>query len=1093
MPAHNIDAALVGMLVPDPLITEATRVAPGGGASDGDHREGSPCPGAPVWRPELSSLAGTHGGRAGAFGVRGPDLRPVVAGDAQGDDLWLRVSRAGMPGEGCEVVLGVTDVDQTSARPIADGVRWYGWSQPHVLEELQAEVTLNRGIDEPGNLAMVEADDGRVVALWANSRVYARRFDPRAGVWEAPAVDVLDPGAAMAEDAAGPILGDNAVEILRLPSGRLLALYLARNTDGDVEPAASWSDDHGVTWRAASIGAADVAIPWTRTITSMSAGLDRHRDAVLLVIGIEYTEGGATKKGWVQLASADAGASFGLVEDWADGSSTALLEPSRPKVVADPLGGGLLVIYGCLPLAGVSAIRARRVATPWAPLRGVTEELVASTSASSAVADVVAWVDPAGSIYVAWTPAQDTLVSRTDDGGASWAALATPLHAPGAGALDRLFVAPLSGRRATGCLWAAGDTATGVRAPQVLLLCASGGWQMLCQPRVAGGHPAEQRAWERTWLPYAGPVALGWTLTGTATSVATAGTWRLELSGSARRYSATTSGASTRGTIVHAEVSNVLGRSDLQAAHIEIQRGAYFAEVRLGTGDVRIYDVHGAADVATASLALANGDRYHLRVAVQGARIAVYAAKASGQTWQLLAAGSLASGGAGTDHVAWGHGADGDPLSTWHRVSVAGDCGWGTAAGHTDSPAAGTLLSAAPDSLPGALLPNAAGLVAGVALPLRDGPRLAAAGGPGLRGETWHLPASDRHPPSALLSRSPAATWRSDTDEEAVRIVWEPAEGYPHHPGGIAPGVAIFNSNLRSAILQGWDGSAWQDVAEIDTAIDGLAFTRSGDTLRFAAGGTDRGQLRPLDLEGATVQLASGCLRRVASATSGTWAADSAQATMRLEGVDGTEPTSGTALLWLRCGAAVGLGRVASYSRWGLLIPAQATAEGYYEIGRLVIGAFLPFGARYSHGRVTTTQPEVSVSAAPGLRSGRRLSRPVRQISAQWAEGVPTRLHDPAPAYQSAGGLPLVSLGDLSLVETLQHSHGEGTGQLVYLPRIERDPAATGPEVVAVRGRDWVILATLTGAPTQEDLAGEELRAGVQRVAGLELVEEPSP
>jgi hypothetical protein len=442
--------------------------------------------------------------------------------------------------------------------------------------------------------------------------------------------------------------------------------------------------------------------------------------------------------------------------------------------------------------------------------------------------------------------------------------------------------------------------------------------------------------------------------------------------------------------------------------------------------------------------------------------------------------------------VGWGHGSGGNPSSTWHRVSVAEDAGWGSHTGHTDSPAAGTLLEAAPDSLQGGAVPSAAASAAGLALCLPGGLRLTATGGPGLRGETWDVPLGDHYGVAALHTRPPGETWRSAADGVEQRLVWEPQGGAAHHPGGAAVGVAVFGGNVRSAVLEGWDGSAWVEVAELDLGLSGLAYTRTGDTVRAAVGGTARGALHPLDLEGASIQLASGCVRRVARATAGTWAAgQSATATLQLEGLDGTEPTSGTALLWLRCGAAVALGHVAAFARWSLRIPAQATVDGYYELGRVVIGAVLPFGARYSHGRVVTTAPQTSVLDLPGLHLGRRVSRPQREIQVQWAEGVPTRGHQVAPDYQQGGGVPLVAAGDLSLVETLQHSHGEGADQLVYLPRLERDHAATAVEVLQVRGRDWAVLATLTGAPTVEDVDGEELRRGVVRAAGFVLLEEP--
>lgn len=1087
------DAALAAVLVPDPLISAATLVAPGSAPEDSDLTLGAPTAGEPVWRPELASLAGTHGTAAGALGVRGPDLRLIAAGP-QTADLRVRVTRAGLPGGGLEVAVGVRDVDATSAPPVADGWRWHGGSQPHIIEEVAAGVVLDKGINGRRNLAMVEADDGHVVVLTANSSLKARRYDPATLDWSGAAVAVADPAQAMGQDTATPKTRADVCAILRLPSGRLLAGAYVENTDYDGEISTYWSDDHGQSWRSASLGAVDVALAAGRTVTGLELAYDPQTDAVLALLSAAYTDGDDTVPGWVQYASGDLGATLDFVEDWADGDTGSLNAPGHPSVVPDPVGGGLVVLYGVSTGVG-AAVRQRRLASPYLPLRQAVEELLVAVATASRPADIVAFADPAGALWVAWTPSTTgvTGLLRSDDGALTWAALATPLLAPGAGAIDRLHACPLRGRRGSGVVWALTDTAETERAPQRMLLVHAGGWQQLLQPRVAGGYPYELRGWSATWLPYGYPTNLGWTAASGPGTLATVGTWGLTLSGAGHSFSQALGGSSLGGAIAHAELTVSGGPVDSRGVHLRLVRGSQAVEARIGPSAVVLHDTHAAADLGSLAVTLGTG-RWHLRLALRDARAALYLRAAAGGAWRLVAAGALTVGSPASDLIGWGHGPGGNPSSVWHRVSVCEDAGWGSHTGHTDSPASGTLLAAAPDSLHGAPVPSAAASAAGLALHLPGGTRLTATGGPGVRGETWQVDQADLYGAPHLHTRSPAQTCRLAVDGVEQRIVWEPQGGYPHHPGGVGVGVAVLHTNLRSLLLEGWDGSAWVEVAELDLALSGLAYTRDGDTIRAAVGGTARGQLHPLDLEGATIQLEEGCLRRVARATSGTWAAgQSATATLQLEGLDGTEPTSGTALLWLRSGAAVAFGAVTSFSRWSLRIPAQSTVDGFAELGRVVVGAVLPWGARYSHGRVTTTTPQVSVVELPGLRLGRRLSRPARQVQVQWAEGVPTRGHQTAPDYQAAGGVPLVCAGDLSLVEVLQHTHGEGVEQLVYLPRLERDPAASAVEVVQVRGRDWAILASLTGAPTVEDVDGEELRRGVIRVAGLELVEEPSP
>lgn len=1052
----DLDSALAGLLIPDPLFTAGTLIdAPAGG---------SPRPATP--QPTSPDPATT----------RGPDLELHAAcpGGGQTGDLAVRVARGGLPGRGAEVVV---EVDDGGTR------RWLGWAG-HVIERV-CEDRLDKGTDGERNHAGVEALDGAVVVVWLDSGVlYSRRWTAADDGWEGAAVVVADGTAALGDTGAAPQLVSGLCDVTRLGDGRLLAVFAVKNTDADGDIGTAVSADHGASWTVTSWAASDTPMPGTASLESLSAKADPGRGTVLVLVRVDYTVSSTAYTGWYQYASADEGGSFELVDD----PTAVALSPSveHPSIVAVPeaAGGGHAVLF-----RASSSLACIRLASPYQVARDVVAQRV-TVLVSLVGGTVAAWADPDGTLWAAAGPSTGrTRLAWSRDGGASWTALTTPLFDSGAGigsGWDRLLIVPRT-EDGSGLLIFATDTSISARPAQQLAVLEAGGWRHLCQPRVAGGWPGELRAWGATWAAWATPPDAGWTLDGSAGTLATAGDWGLALSGASSAYElALLSASSSTGAIMHAEVRGVTSTTADLACHLRLEVAGAAVQLRIGTGSLVLYDEHGSASLGSASVSMSG--RMHLRLALRGTTAAAYYRADTLLAWTLIATGTVTVSGASPNQASWGHGPTvSSPVSTWLRVSVCEDAGYGAAARVTDSPAYGTLLFGAPDSLPGAPLPAAPGY-----LGLPEGVHVWASGGPARRGDAWDVELSDAYPAAHLLSRPRGQVCRT-SGTGAARWVWEPAGGQVHHPGGVAVGMAVFGANWGGCELQGWDGSAWQTVASLDLTIAGVAYTRSGDTIRIAAGATAGPQRRALDLVGATVRLASGVLRRVRAATGGTTTPGTHTLTLQLEGITGSEPTSGTAVIGLRDGAVVQLGHVTGYSRWALYVPSGSSVDGWWEAERVVIGAFVPFGARYSRGRVVSHSPQVELVEVPGLRGAARLAAPVRQVELAWVEGVPSRMHTTSPSWISAGGTAVAGAGDLSVVEALQHSHGGGLADLVYLPRIAHDPDAVGEQEVQVRGRDWAILAAPVGELTVEDVEGDELHTALQRIAGLVLREEPRP
>ena len=1060
--------ALTVLIEPDPLITPSTLIGVLGGASDSTYTTAAPIPGPAVFRP-------TNTGTSPTLGTRSPDLRVVTSG-SQATTQGVVVTRAGMPGEGCDVAAML----MVEGSPV-----WYGASQPQVIEAVSASV-LSKGLDKDHNAAAVDTLDGYAVFVWADSSaVYARRYDPRTHAWAASAVTVVDPTVDMTADGAGfavqPVVG-----VCRLRSGRLLIVTAVRTVSADLTLASYWSDDHGLTWRSASLSAVDTPITTTYAPDGLAVGYDPVRDAVLVVVTVDYGEVNDRTAGWAQYASTDLGASYTLVEWWGDGDTPAGPEPRHPVILARPAGG---FVVACSQTSAADALVTRTIGSPHLPLRDADVVTILATGTAGAVPEwVTGWAASTGLLYLAAPSTTDDAIRLvlSRDGGATWAATTTHPYADPVGLPDRCLACPCRDV----VVWAATDTALTAWSPQQLLLWESAGWQMLCQPRVAGGYPVELRGWGVDWIPWDHPQTLGWTLTGTTGTLATIGTPGLALpagttSQHVRNFATATLSS---GAVVHAEVSDIVGDLSLQAVHIRLVLQTCGVEARMDAHHIRLWDsVAGAQIGSNHNMSSSGGHRWHVRLAAQGTRASLHVRRHDLTTWHLVASGTVGiSGSPATSRAAWGHGTGitGSHRSTWHRVSYCENAGYGTLTAQTDSVASGQLLSRAWQSLPGALLPGP-----DARLPLLEGLTVHGTAGPGLRGESWLITVDDTRAAEHVVTRAVAERWES-ADTTAQRLAWEPAAGQAHHPGGHAVAVAVFDTNIRTATLQGWDGSAWVDVAALDLGLTGCAYTRSGDTVRPASGGTARPLLRAQDLAGASIILDGTYRRAVASATGGVWGTGSAPATLRLSGVTGAEPTSGTATILLTQGAAVRLGHVTGYSRWGLYIPSQNTVSGTFRIGRAVIGTAHVLGQQPSWGRVETREVQAETYEVPGLTRARRLARTRRRWSVAWVEGVISRRGQTQPSYTAAGGVGQVVAGDVSAIDALTDIYGAGLGQIAYLPRVAHTQGAGSAETILCLGRDACALVTLRGAPQVEQVLGQELEVELLRVSSVELEEE---
>jgi len=1076
----DLDSALCGFILPDPRITDDALQAVGGGTNESDYTQASPVPGVAAYQ------YGSIGRSSTTAGDLGPSLRLQVLGE-QAADFRSTVTRAGMPGTGCEIAVR-RDFG-------ADGAHWFGRTTPQVWQQVSA-AALDRGADGRHNWAGVDLENGQALVVWNNASViYGRRYNVGSHDWAAAAVTIADHTRAMDADGAQPAgaayTSGYPVDVLRLPTGRLLVAALVLGPGGGVDLVIHYSDDDALTWRSLTLAGYDVELPAGADYDSISWA--HTHEAALLLVGMSWSEGQTTHRGWVQYASSDIGHSFDFVETWNDGATQT--SEYRPDI-ATTLDGVFIVASVAATGGATREVRVRRIASPYLALRQADVVAVAASSASAE--DVTAWADTTGAVGVAWSDIERVLVARSVDGGASWVPYVTALtRIPGA-TLGRFRAVSIGSR----VLWTMQDTATGARPDQWLALVESGGWTMAPMSRVSAGHPFELRGFggpsatppDLTWLPLAKPETYGWTLTGATVAISGSGAWSLPLSSSSTSYSrAIGSHTVETGIVVHFELetSATPGDAATPAVGVQIDLGNgtrdQRVEVRIANSAVGIYDVNGAALLGTAAVdcTVRRVFRAALRYDGAGNTVSLYSRPAGGEIWTLHVTGAATrrTSGGGTTAVRWGNVGAGTWSSVWYAVAVAIGDGFGGHTATTDSLAAGLVIAKAPDSLPGAPLPAYPGR-----LHVDASTYLRGRGGPGARGDLWRHDLAYQYPVGDLLTRSPSREHRTVADNVTQHFTYAPRGGtVEHHPGGHAVAAAVFGANYRTARLQGGDGSSFVDLALLDLGdgLAGLSYSRTGDTIRVAAGAVAP-YLRPLELIGGTVEI--GAARyRIVSATPGVWRHGSATVTLQIAGAP-AGAASGTLNIWRPAGAVVALGMTTAYRYLRWRIDAQTTAHGHYRTGRLVVGRVAVLGQRWSRGRQTTYAPQVQLDELPGTVAARKLGDMRRRTVVSWAEGFPTYWGDD-PSWQRAGGGPVAMVGDLSPLETLTAQTGGGLSDVVLLPRIEHDPAAGSVQVVQCVGRERAILGYLTGEPMVEDVDGDEVSDAVQRLASVEHVE----
>jgi hypothetical protein len=450
--------------------------------------------------------------------------------------------------------------------------------------------------------------------------------------------------------------------------------------------------------------------------------------------------------------------------------------------------------------------------------------------------------------------------------------------------------------------------------------------------------------------------------------------------------------------------------------------------------------------------------------------------------------------GATVDALEWGHPAAGTGVSHW-RYFMVGEF-------QTADPTAPFLssLSAGTDSRSSVMV---GGCVTSNPYPLSDfydnkvdAQFFTAYGGPARRDEIHNIDLNYQYPRQAIdhqISPSPYRLWRSNDTTEQI-FAWDLDNDTDLGSRSVC--LYIANANFYTAELEAWDGATWASIGTWDTTVGtGLTFFLNGDMLRPNISTTSNigRYLHEGALDRGTVKLAAGKYRRIVNQRSGAWGQlGGKRAGLRIE-LQGTEPANGTCDIYAPTACLVVHGVTTHYDKFRVRIPAQTTADGFFQAGLIMVGGLFVAGQQWSWGYSREFQQNAEISTDRWGTTRARRAGPVKQIvSVAWSDGVcMTDLHaeDPEPDYLApkATGEGIANKADVPFLLSGMLEHlSSGETPVVLLPSV---PDASVSDEVMITDPLLMTYGRIISSVSVENVQGDELEDEVYRVQNVTIEE----
>ena len=461
-------------------------------------------------------------------------------------------------------------------------------------------------------------------------------------------------------------------------------------------------------------------------------------------------------------------------------------------------------------------------------------------------------------------------------------------------------------------------------------------------------------AWGWTSIPTALATAYGWTFTGAGTrSISTSAGWEtLTTTANTAYYTLNKTVTATEQIwqLLRVKVDSGGGVSSRVVACGLRAAGVGFGfefELRFSTSQIRFRNVTGASDQTTITIDTSTTG-VDVLMAISGSGVASAWARVIGsdelRVWTTIEDGYQLTDDAGaggtTGVIMWGNRASGTATTRW--IATGGNSG--ATLGSADLASGPTN----PDDLRG--IPFAlSGAYA------TSGVSLGCTGGPAMAGDAWTVRPDAEHPVRYLLpvgdddsalnviggqrtsSTEPASQWWSTATTGYVQGRFYGSQNRVH-PALLAFHVEGLNAANPTVYGYDYDAATYTSLGTIDNTAPGLRYSRpsaSSPTLRVDTSGTSTTEiyLRAGELRGSYFLFSvGGKMRPILDNTEGRFSndGDAALPILTLGGIDGTEPTSGSAgkIVFSRATLIVAMTATAEYGAFAL---RWASAPDLYE------------------------------------------------------------------------------------------------------------------------------------------------------------------
>lgn len=1118
-------SALRGLLVLDPRFTVDTAFR----AADSTYTQAGPRPGECIAQQDS-------------------DLAPVALGDMEASkQLRIRSSKGGMPGledsdAGFTWCYQGDTVERGSDVP---GVI-VGWESVLPVNSLSTQIPRYPHLvplDRAGRLVMAYG--------WIDGAVGVDRVQVKVRSGSPPAW-----GSAVtvwSHDATFPSYMEANPAIVTLPNGRLLCFHWVDLSNGNAQIRMHYSDDDGASWAVGSKYVLPAELTYeaeslSGTNTKYShfqrirAAYNPANGEILMMLSVR-SNGLAVSSTFVrdlflQYASTDLGSSFTFVRRSDHAGDPTDTGRFQDVVVAN---GSFIVGYaGCRPSEADYDAKIFVLGSafdPWVnggPYQITADEDCCDATNNSTIdasgvgyyvhdGDFALAVGDGNIVYavhrVARGGTMECLVARSLDlstweylGQSSLSTEAGPWFASGDAStyLEHMTAAWTQGQLGVAFHWNAspGDEDDSIAFVRL------GGSSTVTMPAYATGYDSKDRVgFEVTWLPIELPGDTVWTKAGGGTETLSSGRLHLTTSATAINYTDNPSGTVAEGLIIRGAMQTVSGGTVLSDAIVLTARVAdstdeYEVKLRLGASKIRVMDTHGSSGSGTIvgdhDIDLSAGVEF--LVALAGSTVKTWfrsRSSASDRKWEVgpetttLTNASSYTTAASNHEIKWGH-LTSTAETYWYELHYSHD-EW-TGQQLTDF--------SNPDDLH-----HHRWVAPGSDVYVDLGTRIYAKDGPTVIGDVWHCDTEYSAPAENMLpwldEPSPQVPYESTDASSAGAALAAATFCLPldatvtaaSPAGNDLVGFACFNANVRTGTYQRDSGSSsFNTIATWDASVGmaSMAFTRSGAGLKPTSGGNDEPYFFLNECKGWTAILDNGAntyFRKVLSNTEGKWGTTGKPCHLMLEGMDGTEPASGTLTLVpldfvVLC--RLGGNDVAAYR---LGIDSQSTVDDKLRLGTWFPGLALVHGWEQSWGRNIETRATAELQRSEdGTKRARRRGPVARRIQYGWLDGVDmTGIHDDAPDLDyftstSTGSAPAVATWrDTPMQMEGAVSLLDGPVRLVvYLPKIDMGP----PDVLVLNRRHQFMLARLVSPVSIGNVQGDELVDEVVRVAQVELEEE---